>query len=97
MSCFLKSFINGLCMSPRVLMILRLIDGVQRCPELVFHSSCPGVVLDMSRVQRRSPAVCGPGSVSYTHLHSARHYFKYHGSGSQLCNILIYYNFIQTI
>ena len=29
---------------------------VQRCPELVFHSSWPGVVLDTSR------------AVSYTHL-----------------------------
>ena len=42
------------------LMTLRLIDGVQRCPELGFRYSWLGVVLDMSRVQRRSPVVCGP-------------------------------------
>ena len=47
-------------MSPRVLMTLRLIDGVQRCPALGYRYSWLGVVLDMSRVQRRSPAVCGP-------------------------------------
>ena len=63
MSSFKKSFINALCMSPQVLMILRLITGVQRCPDLGFRYSWLGVVLDTSRFQCRSPA-----AVSYTHL-----------------------------
>ena len=47
-------------MSPQVLMTLRLIDGVQHCPELGFRYSRLGMVLDMSRVQSHSPVVCGP-------------------------------------